>query len=497
MGAEDLKWAVSQFASGTRVRQHLARKYYDGEHRLQYMTEKWRTTFGYLFKELAENMCPAVVDSLADRLLVTGFKSSAAETAKEKYPSPYPGMPEREVVVVDDPLGRVAWDIWRQNNMDLISGEVHEEACKVGDAYVIVWPGEDMTPQIFFNYGTDCAVQYDPNMQGRRIRGTKVWHDEVDKHWYLNVYLPDRIEKYRSRGAQGTSTYLPTGQSDYGLFQTVPNPYGVVPVFHFSFDELFRPGRSRLRDVIPLQDALNKAVMDMIITMEFASFKQRYIIGLEPETDETTGEPVDPMMRNYGVDRMMAIGNEDAKVGQFDATDLGQFLRVQEKFWASCARVSGTPLHYFYITTGDFPSGEAMKSAEARFVKDISDNQIGFGTVWEQVLLFSLRIQQTIPDDLRLDVLWKDASPRTESEIADTAVKKKAVGVSKSQILKELGYDDETIQRMMQETMAEDMLKMMAMQQERDQNLSNGGTPGSQERSTAQPTGENTRGVRS
>jgi len=241
----------------------------------------------------------------------------------------------------------------------------------------------------------------------------------------------------------------------------VPNPYNVVPLFHFPNGAYKCYGVSSLKDIIPLQDGLNKSVMDMMISMEFASFRQRWVIGLELEIDEQTGTPKDPGARQYGVDRLLTFPDIDTKVGEFDTTDLQQFLRVQDKFWISCSRVSGTPLHYFFITTGDFPSGEAMKAAEARFVKRITDRQVGFGAIWEEVLGFCLQIQNTSTDGLKINVLWKDATSRSDNEIADTAVKKKAVGVSRTQLLTEMNYTPEQISRMLTESDIDELQKAM------------------------------------
>lgn len=443
-------------------------EYYDGEQRLAFATDKFRNTFGQTFKEFAENACGAVVDSLSDRLEIQGFQSSLAKTVVEDVPTG-PGVDgstraTMKKVTVEDEVGQAALDIWRDNRMDLRATEVHTESLKEGDAYVIVWPDDEGNVAIWPQTAAQCCVEYDKQNPKKRVRGAKVWYETETERWRINIYLPDLILKYEQVSKNDA---LPEKEDAFKLIDAILNSYGEVPLFHFPNLRAHRYGVSELQNVIPLQDALNKSVMDMIIAMEFASFKQRYIIGLEVEIDETTGQPVDPTYRNWGVDRLMAISDSEAKVGQFDATDLSQFLRVQEKFWASIARVSGTPLHYFYIVNGDFPSGEAMKSAEARFIKRIKDRQTAFGNVWEDVLLFALKVsgQSGIDDQTRLETLWLDAAPKSEAELADTAVKKKAVGVSRSQLLKEMGYDDETIARMLEEADAYDASKMAAESQ--------------------------------
>ena len=497
----DLKWALAQYSDSTRARNYTTyANYYDGKQKLRFASDKFRSAFGILFKTFSENVCPAVVDSLCDRLKIVGFRTNQAKISSESVASTIPGTPDRKRVLVKDPDGQKAWDLWQRNRMDLKARDVHREAIREGDSYVIVWPDENMQAAIWPQLAGEVYVQYDPNTPGRLLRACKLWFDVVELKWRLNVYTIDGITKYISREKASSAPTLSAGGFQAVPDSFVPNPYGRVPVFHFARGADGKPGRSDLADVIPLQDALNKSVMDMLVAMEFASYKQRYIIGLEVEIDEETGQPADSRMKNYGVDRMMAIPDADAKVGQFDATDLGQFLRVQEKFWASVARVSGTPLHYFFITSGDFPSGEAQKAAEARFSTRIEECHTGFGNTWVDVMAFAMEIDGDFKEGMRANPLWKDATPRSDSELADTAVKKKSVGVPRSQLLREMGYSDEQIEQFLQEADAESVASaLLRMPQGTNQSGQPGEPqqmPGDQKRSTTQPTNQNTRGVR-
>lgn len=494
MPADELLWAVEQYKpSRRRTKYELFWNYYEGNQRLAFATEKFRSTFGHLFKEFAENVCPAVVDSLVDRLKVTGFRGSTASMKTEDVASTIPSMagmqiPPRKRVSIADPDGQKAWDIWTRNRMDLKSKDVHRESSMMGDAYVIVWPDDQMEAAIFPQLADEVYVRYDPNNQGVILYGCKRWFDQISRKWRLNTYSRTEILKFESRE---TLTQPPDKAEEYRQIDRVLNAYDKTPVFHFPRGSEQRPGKSDLKDVVPVQDALNKSVMDLLIAMEFASYKQRYIIGIDVEIDEETGQPTDANMRNYGVDRMLGVPNEDAKVGQFDATDLTQFLKVQEKFWASAARVSGTPLHYFFITEGDFPSGEAQKAAEARFSTRIEDCQVGWGNVWEDVMEFAMEIDGVFSEGLELSTMWEDASPRSQAELADTAVKKKAIGVPRSQLLREQGYSDEEIDRFLQESDAEAMQTFALQQKSTETTNPDGNRP-----STAQPTFQNTRGVR-
>lgn len=471
MSELDLKWALSKFKTSWRRQAYTTYgNYYDGNHPLAFATDKFKEAFGDVFREFAENACPAVVDALADRLTVNGFRSSLAEIKEEAADTVIPGMPPRKKKTISDPMGERAWDLWTRNRMDLKSTEVHEDAIKFGDAYLLIWPDEQMQPAFWPQSPLGFDIEYDPNNPGTIRRAVKLWLDDVENVWRLNIYHVDRIEKYVSqkRGAELTPLPEVPGWLTFGPDGGVPNPYNRVPVFHFPNKYENRYGVSELRDVVPLQNGLNKSVMDMLIAMEFASFKQRYAVGYEVETDES-GNPIQPSARRHGADRMMAFPDPDTKVGQFDATDLNQFIKVQDKFWLSVARVTGTPLHYFYITEGDFPSGEAMKSAEGRFIKRIGDRHTAFGNQWENAMLFAMQIEGSVPEDLTLSTIWADATPRSDSEIADTAVKKKSVGVPRSQLLREMGYREEDIEMFLEESDAEALARSVLKQQENPQ----------------------------
>lgn len=451
---EDLQWGLKQFEGVVQRHYVTLFCYYEGKHPIAFATEKFKAAFFDVFKEYAENLCAPVVDALNDRLKIVGFRSNQAELKTEQQPSTVPGMAVHTRLSVTDAPGQQAWDIWTRNRMDLRSTEVHLESLMMGDGYALVWPDDNMEAAIWPQLANEVRVQYDPNTPGVLLKAVKVWKDYVEGVWRLNLYFPDRIDKYASK--KNNLNNMSYKYADYTQIDNVPNPYGRVPMFHFPNQVENKHGKSEIsRSIVAVQDGLNKAVIDMLVAMEFAAYKQRYVVGMEVETNEETGEPVNQNTKNYGVDRMMAIPDVDAKVGQFDATDLTQFLKVQDKFWLSAARVSGTPLHYFYITGGDFPSGEAIKSAEGRFIKRINDRQTAFGNQWEDVMQFAMQIDAVGGADIELTAQWESATPRSEAELADTAVKKRAIGVPRSQLLREQGYTEEEIDRFLTEADAE------------------------------------------
>lgn len=418
-----------------RTRYQLYGNYYEGKHDLTFASEKFWNAFGPMFRAFSDNLCAPVVDACADRLNIVGFGSEDAKTDESK----------------------AAWDIWQANRMDQRATEVHTESLISGDAYVIVWPDELGEPRLYANCGQHVNVGFDTDSPGKITLAIKCWLELKPgvKKIRLNVYYPDRLEKYISRNNVDQGS-LPTkneqfeevkDEKDAGAWPVL-NEYGTVPVFHFAnAARVGQLGKSELVNVHPLQNALNKSVADMLVGMEFQSFPQRYATGLEIPKDPQTGEPIRPF--DPGADRLWASPSKDTQFGQFDSANLGQFIEVSESFRLEIARVSRTPIHYIMPMSGDFPSGESLKTAETPFVAKIKRKQVSFGNAWEDTMQFAVRIKQKTGTDNKvpLSAQWQDAAPRSDTEMLAAAETKSGLGVPTSQILRELGYSEEQIKQ--------------------------------------------------
>lgn len=422
----DIKKALEQLQKNVEKYQKTER-YYTGDHDLAFATDKFKNAFGTLFREFSLNLCPAVCDALRDKLKITNFK---IENGDE-------GLPVE------------GWKIWQQNRMGVRAGEVHKEAVKNGDAYVIVWTDPQGKTTLYPQKARTCTVFYDEETPGKILWAAKTWQTP-DKKSRLNLYYPDRIEKYISQEATTSALleanafieFVGDGES------TVKNEYGVVPIFHFANNsDIGTPGVSELSAAISVQDALNKSVLDMLVAMEFASFRQRWATGIEVEYDDN-GKALAPF--TAGVERLWLTESPEAKFGDFEAANLEQFLKVKADFRVDMACVTGTPLYYFMLTEGTPPSGESLKKTETRFINKVSDRQESFGQVWEDVLSFALLLEGK-GKDIRLFTEWQDPSPLSETERISNIVAKQQLGISDEQALTEAGYGETDIERMMEE----------------------------------------------
>lgn len=401
-------------------------KYYDGEHGLAFATDKFTNAFGSLFREFSLNLCPAVVDAVKDKLIITDFK--VEEGSNE--------------------VTRKAWQIWQLNKMPARSIEVHKEALKTGDAYVIVWPDELGNVRLYPQKSSSCTVFYDSENPGKIIYAAKLWLE--DSRFRINLFYPDRVEKYESNSTSKimTSLYQMDEIKGWSLKDEVKNIYGQVPVFHFANNsDIGCFGQSELKQAIHIQDALNKSVLDMMVAMEFQAYRQRWASGIEIEYDKD-GKPIPPFQA--GVSHLWISENPDAKFGDFAAADLEQFLKVKESFRIDMAATTGTPLHYFMLSGAGsgFPqSGFSLLKQETRFINKVRDRQQAFGAIWDDVMTFALRLAET---EARVFTEWEDPAPLSEKERLENLLLKKDLGVSEKQLMTEAGYgetDIENIQR--------------------------------------------------
>lgn len=425
---EQIEQAIYDLRSNA-ARYGKSERYYSGDHDLAFASEKFENAFGAMFREFALNLCPAVCDSLRDKLIIKRFGVDG---------------PADDLEGTAEALRR----IWQLNRMATRSAKIHNEAVKNGDAYAVVWPDAQGKPAIYPHRGSSCAAGYDDENPDKIIWAAKHWKTR-DKRTRLNLLFADRIERYIS--AKPTESVLPEAKSfvpyagEDGGPPVIHNPYGVVPVFHFANNPgigIF--GRSELDPAIPIQDGLNKCVLDMLVAMEFSAFRQRWVTGIEVKYD-SAGQAIPPF--KAGVDRIWVAGKEDTRFGEFGAADLEQFLKVKDSFRVDIASVTGTPLHYLLPYTDAFPSGEALRKAETRFVSKVRARQEAFGQTWANLMSLALQIAGR-GQGIRLVTEWEDPAPYSARETLENIRIKKELGISTAQALLEAGYADGDIKAM-------------------------------------------------
>jgi len=365
-------------------------KYYDGDQPLTYTASRLKDIFADLDATYCENWCAVVIDAELDRINLAGLKLASGTASAE----------------LDE--------FWKRTELDLESDSVHETALVTGESFVIVWPDpETGKPDAFYNDPRLCHVFYEASNPRRKWCAAKWWLDEQE-YCHVTLYYADRLEYYRTKkkGYPDSAKDL-SADEEMAPGAIAENPYGEVPVFHFAPQR--RVVKSDIKSTVPLQDAINKLLTDMLVSAEFGAFPQRWIISDAKMPGKVANAP------NLMLQIPPGDGSgQGASVGQFASTDLGNYLRAIENLATTISAITRTPKHYFFDDAGAQASGEALRALEAPLVRKVQDRIDRFAPVWQAVGAFALKIAGQAVGATDIVAQFDEPAtlqPRTDAEI--------------------------------------------------------------------------------
>jgi hypothetical protein len=411
----DLQTAINALTAKKFAYDRLWR-FYDGDAVLVYTSERLREIFSGLDAHFTENWCAVVVDAVLDRMDL-------------RTPN----------VSNDDAATNALKALWEMTGLDQDEFTIHEDVCVTGESFVIVWPDANEMPQAFQNNARLSHAEYDSE-NPRLMRFAAKWWTDADGKIRLTLYYPDRFEYYVSKRA-----YKSGEQADAKAFEpfgdepVAENPYGMIPVFHFRANR--RKPKSQLNDVWPLQDMINKLNADMMVAAEFGAFPQRYVISMAG-VKGLKAAPNSIWDLVAGED-----GVQGTTAGQFQATDLKNYLDAINKLTADIGIISATPRHYFFAQGGD-PSGEALIAMEAPLNHKIERITGTLEPTWRDVAAFLLLLAGVPVDVSAIVAEYEDSAtvqPRTAAEVRKLNVE---AGMPLHTVLRDEGWDAEDLAEM-------------------------------------------------
>ena len=395
-----------------------AETYYEGTQPEIFLNQRWFKLFQKNQSDFRFNFSKTVVDAVLNRLEIEQVETDSP--AADEYMS----------------------ELLEQADIELDINEIHRNALIYGDAYAIVWPDETGKLAIDYNSPLTTVVIYDQENPRKKLFAAKMWQyaDYDTKRIHLNLYYPDRIEKYAGYG-EIENMGTPQG-ANFQITEVINNPWGEVPVFHFRTHKPY--GRPEHADAFGPQDAINKLVNTHMLTVDYQGAPQRYALsngGSSNEfedfsEDDTARENIGSLKNGPGE---LWYLQGVSQVGQFAAADPKTFTEPVNEFVNQMAAITSTPTHYFQKGTY-VSSGQALRAAEAPLVKKVKNRQLAFESTWKDLFLFMLKIEGITAN---IDIDWAEAEIVDDVDQWDVAVRKKSVGMPLEQILIELGYDGE------------------------------------------------------
>jgi hypothetical protein len=359
-----------------------------GFHPVMFSSKKFRRFYAEVLRRYRLNLCRPVIDAVSERLTIAGWEGDLAQ----------------------------AW--WQTHGISIMN-RVHRPALRAGDAYVLVWPDRDMnaTPDTYRAHRllpNEATVVYSEDTEMPEY-ALKIWTEELDRQRFiqrLNVYYYDRVERYVRQGTEqinydfaGYAPYTDDEAGDvieYGGLLRDLGQDKLLPVVHFAPSRDLTPyGTSMLEDVLPIQDALNKHAIDILVTSESVAMPVRALLGFEviENADGSTNAPdYDPRL-----DHFLTIPGEAARLIQLDPSSMEGLLKAKQEAITDIATVSG--IHQSRLRdAGSVPSGEALRVVERPLVSQVRNLQQDFTEPWTDVArLLGLDGQPIWSDPVQMD----------------------------------------------------------------------------------------------
>ena len=386
--------------------------YLRGAQPLRFTTDKLSPVIGF-----RSNLAEVAVTAVAERINLESV------TASINFPTGPVDVSDRARALVQD------------SDFPMLLQSLISDMLAVGSAYIIVWVDGMGRPVVTGESAEQVAVSRDP-ITGGVTGAVKRWQ-VVDSAGVLKAehvikYGPNRIVHLKRNDTRGKLTFV----------SAVDNPLGVVPVVPLVNitrlnDEM---GSSVIDSLAPLLDALNKIIVDMLITSESVARPKRYATGVVLEDDEdgfiadegfTADSELPAGDDSPGVespfkdsDDLWISEQAEAKFGQLAGADLGGYKTAVDLIIQQIMAVTSLPGHMVGVTTSNPSTAEALRASEVALSSNADSRVrvINRPVEWAVRLLVALDYGVS-PAVVEVNNEWGSTATRSVAQEADAAVK--------------------------------------------------------------------------
>jgi hypothetical protein len=383
-------------------------RYYDGDHPLTYIPGEQRDVFRRLMQEARANWCQLVVNAVAERLQVVGFRFG------------------------DGPADDAAWLIWQASQMDADSEMAQLDALVTGHGYALVQQDEDNPTGVSITgeHPAEMTVLYAAGNRRKRVAAFKAFPTGSNRPDQVLI-LPDVIASWDAAGGDPT---------------VEDNLLGLVPVVELRPQpRTIGAPRSELKSATSFQDRINTTIFNRLVATDFGAFRQKWVTGITLERDPDTGEPIAPF--NVGADRFLTTEDPAVKFGEFAESTLAGYISSVEEDVKHLAAVTQTPAHYLISSQHNMPA-ESLIAAETGLVSKVRQRAAHIGEGWEEVIRLAFGVLgDPRAADVQCEVIWRDFESRSEGQTVDALVKMATLGVPQEVLWQRWGASPQEVER--------------------------------------------------
>jgi hypothetical protein len=407
-----------------QVRLRRIANYVRGRQDPPYIPRGVNAEYRWIAKKAKRNFLPLIASVVSENLHVDGYRPSG--TTVNELAFPQRDQPE--------------WDAFRANRMVSRQHGVHRSVIKYGSAYAIVLPGKMASDE---EQGQNVPVIRP--VSPRRM--TAFYADDVDDEWpqfaievnvinlpqgtaKLVVYVYDEINRYVLTGtavADPSQARLQLADPGDIILNGQPviaaHGLGMCPVVRFLY-ETDLDGEDdcvgEIEPLMPIQDQINFDTFNLMISTQFAAFRQRWVTGMAPVDEE--GHEVAPF--RPGVDRVWASDDATTHFGEFGETALQPYSTVREDGIRHMSTISQVPPYHLLGQVANM-SAEALAAARDGLDRKIEELQASLTDPWRNVFRLTDLASGNKDgwNDLFGTVVWRDTSARAFAATIDGLTK--------------------------------------------------------------------------
>jgi len=398
-------WLIDLQQQGARVT--LYRQYEEGDHRSG-ITDQMRNMLRLPvdntgIDDFNDNYCRIIVDKMASRLQVTEITTGDLNIDK-------------------------TWllPLLERNDWQAIQGTLFQGAIRDGDSYIMVDP-QTLTWSSEPAYDGFSGIVCITDQTGKLpIWACKLWSESLAQATgtpsddstattviKVVVYQPNWITYWK--GEDQGRELVPDNQFQVATIvsedETQSTPVmdntmawsaGRIPLVHFAnqYTNFNYWGKSEIRPAIPLQDVLNRTLHSMVIASEFSAFRVKWSKGIAINAAGITpGAVINLTLQNSTGAVITDMGENEieflkaVEVGEFEETDIGQYITQIDKLAREVSQISQTPI--YGVTTEGVLSGEALKQLEVGLVGKVRRFQRDNTDAIRQLITLTASMQNT------------------------------------------------------------------------------------------------------
>lgn len=429
------------FADQPRL--NLLDSYFRGDPPLPASAPTARAAYQLFQRVSRANFAEMIVEAPRQRMIPLGFRTGAA----------------------GDELGdAAAREIWRANDLDVESVDVHQGMLALSRSYAMVGrvDGEVL---ITAEDARQVVTSHDPAT--RRARAAlKVFRDEALSTDWAYLHLPGWLYVAgRPAPKSGTlfSTTFSARQWKWSGSFAIPEAQGRIPVVRFANPR----GLGEFETHVDTLDRINVMILQRVVIAVMQAFRQRAVKGELPSHDKA-GNPIDyNSIFAAGPDALWTLP-EGVEMWESAAVDLTPVLSSVKADLLQLASETSTPMHMFMpeAVTG---SAEGASLAREGLVFKTEDRLARASIGWRQVMSLAFRFQG---DEERanlsaLEPIWASPERRSLAERGSAAAQAKASGVPWRSIMTEIWqFPPELVDRMESERAADAFIAELAAPQQ-------------------------------